>query len=134
MPLEILLPIVVFGIAGIALILHLLGLSRPAMLADEAAARAAWLEEFPEDRPSRVVLSHDHRAALIETTTGPGIVWPMGADTTARYLDGATLERTAAGLRIDLPDYTAPRIHLALDASEAEGWHRACSGSDARTV
>lgn len=122
MPLEILLPMVVLGIAGITVLLHVLGLSRPALLADGQAARAAWLDEFPEDMPRRVILSHDHRAALIETDRGKGVVWPMGAHTTARYLEGAQITRTARGLRIDLPDYTAPRIHLTLEADEAETW------------
>jgi hypothetical protein len=122
MPLNVLLPIVVFGIVGIAVLLHYMGWSKPATLADEAAAETAWLEEFPDDPPKRVVLSHDHHAALIDTEKGHGVVWPMGADTTARYLTDAKLSRTHTGLRIDLPDYTAPRIHLTLDADEANQW------------
>jgi len=122
MPLSILLPMVVLGIAGIAVLLHLLGLSRRAMLADEAAARAAWLREFPADAPINVTLCHDRSAALIETARGCGVVWPMGADTTARALDGARLSPTRTGLRIDLPDYTAPRIHITLDKDEAARW------------
>jgi len=125
MPLSILLPMVALGIAGIAVLLHLLGLSRRAVLADAAAARAAWLREFPGDAPARVTLCHDRSAALIETETGRGVVWGMGADTTARYLDGARLTSTKTGLRIDLPDYTAPRIHLTLDATEAAHWQDA---------
>ena len=42
MPLSILLPMVILGIAGIAVLLHVLGLSRRATLSDAAAARAAW--------------------------------------------------------------------------------------------
>lgn len=122
MPLSILLPMVGLGIAGIAVLLHLLGLSRRATLADEAAARAAWLREFPGDAPMRVTLCHDRSAALIMTETGRGVVWPMGADTTARYLDGAQITPTRTGLCIDLPDYTAPRIHLALDPNETAEW------------
>jgi len=125
MPLSILLPMVVLGIAGIAVLLHLLGLSRRAVLADEAAARAAWLREFPADAPIHVTLCHDRSAALIETGQGPGVVWPMGADTTARYLTGARARRTKTGLRLDLPDYTAPRVHLTLDAGEAARWQDA---------
>ncbi|QFT94131.1 hypothetical protein FIU86_14870 [Roseovarius sp. THAF9] len=122
MPLSILLPMVVLGIAGIAVLLHLLGLSKPATFEDEAAARRAWLREFPEDTPTRVILSHNRHAALIETANGPGVVWPMGADTTARHLDGARITQTDTGLRIDLPDYTAPRITLTLDPDEASLW------------
>ncbi|SLN64092.1 hypothetical protein PEL8287_03516 [Roseovarius litorisediminis] len=122
MPLSILLPMVVIGIAGLVLLLHLLGLSHPATLTGDADARAAWAREFPDDTATRVILSHDHHAALIETARGTGIVWHMGADTTARYLAGAHITRTARGLRIDLPDYTAPHINLTLDADEADKW------------
>jgi hypothetical protein len=117
-----LLPLVVLGILGITLLLHLMGWSKAATLADKAAAKSAWLEEFPDDPPTRVVLSHDHHAALIETRNDHGVVWPMGADTTARYLTDAKISTTAKGLRIALPDYTAPRIHLTLDAEEANQW------------
>lgn len=122
MPLSLLLPMVILGIAGIALLLHVLGLSRPALLANAAAARSAWLREFPDDAPGRITLSHDNHAALIETAQGHGVVWPMGADTAARYLTGAQITRTEAGLSISLPDYTAPRIRLRLGADELESW------------
>ena len=122
MPLSILIPMVGLGIAGIALLLHVLGLTAPARLKDDDSAAQGWLREFPEDPPTRIVLSHDHRAALIETAKGRGVVWPMGADTTARYLDGAKISQTAKGLRIDLPDYTAPHINLTLDPDEARDW------------
>ena len=122
MPLSILLPMVIIGIAGIAVLLHLLGLSKPVTLTDEETARAAWLEEFPDDPPTRVTLCHAHSAALVDTARGHGLVWPMGADTTARYLDGARVHPTETGLRIDLPDYTAPHIHLTLAPDEAARW------------
>ena len=122
MPLGILIPMVVIGIAGITLLLHLLGQSKTANLSDEDAARRAWLREFPDAPPRRVVLSHDRHAALIDTDEGPGVVWPMGADTTARLLAGARTERTATGLRIDLDDFAAPHIHLHLDPDEADLW------------
>jgi len=125
MPLSILLPMVVLGIAGVAVLTHLLGLSRRATLPNEAAARAAWLREFPGDTPDRVTLCRNHSAALIETANGRGVVWPMGADTTARYLARARITPTKTGLRLDLADYTAPRIHLTLDADEAAAWQDA---------
>ena len=125
MPLSILLPMVVMGIAAIAVLLHLLGLSRRATLPDAAAARAAWLREFPGDAPVHVTLCQNHSAALIKTGQGRGVVWPMGADTTARYLTGARARRTKTGLRLDLPDYTAPRIHLTLDPDETAAWQDA---------
>lgn len=122
MPLSILLPMVIFGIGGIAVLLHLLGLSKPLVLDSEAKARTAWLREFPEDDPTRITLCKGGAAAMIEAPPGFGIVWAMGADTTARYLTGAQITRTAQGLRIDLPDYTAPHISLMVDAVEADSW------------
>ncbi|WP_137699650.1 hypothetical protein [Marimonas lutisalis] len=122
MPLSILIPMVVIGIAGIAVLLHLLGLSRPRRFDDEAAARAAWLREFPANPPARVILCHDRSAALIETVQGAGVVWPMGADSTARPLAGARIAPAAGGIIIHLPDFTAPRIRLRLDADEARQW------------
>ncbi|MEQ8291107.1 MAG: hypothetical protein RIA08_02790 [Roseovarius sp.] len=122
MPLQILLPMVVIGIAGIVILLHLLGRSELARLEDEAAARRAWLREYPDTPPTRVILSHDRHAALIETAHGAGVVWPMGMDTTARYLRGAEIHRTKDGLRVDLPDFAAPRIRLRLNDEEADLW------------
>ena len=71
MPLSVLLPLVACGIIGIAVIVHLLGLSRAARLGDAGVAAAPWLREFPEDTPTRVILSHDQHAALIEPNPGP---------------------------------------------------------------
>ncbi|WP_299847034.1 hypothetical protein [uncultured Roseovarius sp.] len=122
MPLTILLPLVIIGIVGIAVLLHFLGLSKPARFDNEAAAKAAWLREFPEDVPTRITLCQNHSAALVDASQGRGIVWPMGADTTARYLTDARIERTGNGLCITLPDYTAPRIRLTLEAEEAAIW------------
>ena len=122
MPLQLLGIMVVVGIAGIAVLLHLLGLSRPKRFEDEAAARAAWADEFPEVPVNRVVLCRNRAAALVETPQGPGVVWPMGADSTARFLTGARITRTAHGILIRLPDYTAPRIRLSLDPDEADAW------------
>ena len=122
MPLSILLPMVVIGIAGIAVLSHLLGLSRPLRFTDDAAAEAAWRREFPDVPARRVILCHDHSAALIETDAGPGVVWPMGADSTARFLTGARFDRWAEGVTLTLPDFTAPRIRLRLDPEEADYW------------
>jgi hypothetical protein len=113
---------VVIGIAGIVILLHLLGLSRPRRFDSETQARAAWEREMDDAAISRVILCHNHSAALIETDRGPGVVWPMGADSTARYLAGARIDRTPDGIVIHLPDFTAPRIRLELDADEAALW------------
>ncbi len=122
MALEILLILVFGGITGIVLLLHMLGLSARATLPDGAAAAKAWADEFADDPALEVILCRDHHAALITTARGRGIVWPMGADTTARYLTGARIYPTKTGLRIDLPDFTAPHIDLRLEPDEARDW------------
>ena len=122
MPLTVLIPMVVLGIAGITLLLHVMGRSTMASFESEEAAARAWLREYPDTPAARVILSHDRHAALIETARGPGIVWPMGADTTARFLRQARITRTGTGLRVDLPDFAAPHIHLSLDQDEADLW------------
>lgn len=122
MPISILLPMVALGIAGFAILLHGLGLSRAVSLPDETAVCRAWLREFPGHAPTRILLCKNRSAALVETEQGRGIVWPMGADTTARYLTQAHITATAQGLRIDLPDFTAPRIRLTLELDEAARW------------
>lgn len=123
MPLGILLLLVIGGIAGITLALHLLGLSEAARFDGEAEAARAWEREFPEDPARAVTLSQDQHAALIEAQSGGhGIVWPMGADSTARYLTGASIKSVRGGLRIRLPDFTAPTVRLKLNLDEAAAW------------
>jgi hypothetical protein len=122
MPLEILLILVSGGITGIVVLAHMLGLSARATLQDEADATKAWAGEFADDPALEVILCHDRHAALITTARGRGVVWPMGADMTARYLTDARIQPTKTGLRIDLPDFTAPHIYLTLAPDEARDW------------
>ncbi|MEL6883650.1 MAG: hypothetical protein AAFY39_10510 [Pseudomonadota bacterium] len=122
MPLHILLILVVGGIAGIALALHLLGLSRATPLTEDTA-RAAWLRHWPDDAVHSVHVTQDGRAARVEARQGRGILWQFGADTCARRLTGAEVTRIVKG-RVDLRlgDYTAPRVRLALSPSEQDEW------------
>ena len=122
MPLHILIALVVGGIAGIAALTWAFGLSGFRRLETEAEARVAWEREFPDIPVQSVTLGKAGAAALVTTPKGPGIVWSMGADTTARFLLGARIDRSRRGLTIRLPDYTAPTIRLTLDDSEAEAW------------
>ncbi|MEO1364365.1 MAG: hypothetical protein AAFU86_11380, partial [Pseudomonadota bacterium] len=80
MPLHILLILVVGGIAGIALALHLLGMTGADPLRGDTA-RAAWLRAYPDDSVQRVAVSADGRVARIDCAAGRGLVWRMGADT-----------------------------------------------------
>ena len=121
MPLEILLVLVVGGIAGIAGALHLLGLSaRPALNAD--AARAGWLRHFPDDAVVAVTPAASGLAALIETETGHGLVWRFGADTVARRLPCQSIETDIVGLKVRFDDFGSPWVKLRLTADEQTQW------------
>jgi len=129
MPFLVLVGLVVGGIGSIVVALHLLGLSTRKKFADAAEAGAVWQSEFPDDPARNIMLSDDHHAAVIGTSGGQhGIVWPMGADATARYLGGATIRETPTGLSIRLPDVTVSRISLRLGADEAAKWAKTGDG------
>ena len=122
MPLHILLILVVGGIAGIALALHLLGLTAASPMTP-ATARTAWLRAFPDDRIADVAVTSDGRAARIETDLGRGIVWQMGADTCARRLHGDEEAHARRGrVTLYLKDYAAPRVTLTLTQDEEAEW------------
>ncbi|MBV2359261.1 hypothetical protein KUH32_05725 [Thalassococcus sp. CAU 1522] len=122
MPLSILIALVVGGIAGIAVLTHLAGFSSARRFGDAEAVRAAWAREFATVPVTAVTLCQTGNAALVSTPNGPGIVWAMGADSTARLLIGAQVRSHGDGLTVTLPDYTAPKIRLRLDPRETEEW------------
>lgn len=121
MPLPVLLVLVVAGISGITLLLHLTGRSRRSVLDAESAA-AAWLREYPGDEVVEATVSADGHAAIILTRQGKGLVWAMGADTTARQLRDFDLLETADGISVRFHDFTAPRARLRLSAFERAHW------------
>ncbi len=122
MPLGVLITLVVLGIAGIAALTWALGLAKPRRFANADEARLAFAREYPETPVHDVVLCQNASAALLNTAHGPAVVWPMGADSTARLLAEAQVDVAEGNLRIALPDYTAPKITLQLDPAEASLW------------
>ena len=122
MPLHILLILVVGGIAGIALALHLLGMTDAGPLHEETA-RAAWLRAYPDDKVRHIAVSADGRVARIDSIAGRGLVWRMGADTCARRLTGGEVAH-ARGSRVSvhLGDYAAPRVAVTLTEDEQAAW------------
>ncbi|MEX0366591.1 MAG: hypothetical protein AB3N22_11010 [Ruegeria sp.] len=129
MSLEILLILVVGGIAGIALLLHLTGQSARRLLTPEAA-RADWLRHFPDDAVIDVTVARDGHAALLRTETGPGLLWAFGADTVGRHLLDFDLIDHPEGFRIIFHDFTAPQVTLHLTEEERPHWKRLISPHD----
>ncbi len=108
MPLEILLVLVVGGIAGITLLLHLSGKSR--------------LRHFPGDAVVDVTISHDCHAALVRTADGPGLLWSFGADTVARRLIDYDWVEHPKGIQVYFHDFSTPSVLVRLDDIERRHW------------
>lgn len=123
MPLLMLLLMVVGGIGGVALLLHILGKSTRLVLTHDGA-RTAWLRLFPDDTVTDITLSRDGHAALICTNQGPGLVWSFGQDTVARYLNNVTVTETKKRLKIRFSDFTAPKASLVLTEPERAAWRQ----------
>lgn len=126
MPLEILLILVVGGVAAIAVLLHLTGRSDLRLLSADQA-RQAWLRQFPDSPIAQLTLAEDGHAALIQPEDGSaplGLVWSFGADTVARCLENVEMKTVRQGLYLRLADFSAPGVQLHLNGSEAEHWQR----------
>ena len=119
MPLEILGPLVVLGILGIAALLHLSGHSAVAPLT-QARALSDWTGHYPDTQVRSAELSKDAQAALIQSDQGPGLIWTLGADTTARlFTSPPELSNTHTGLIVRTNDFTAPKLRVVLDDDAA---------------
>ena len=125
MPLHILLILVIGGIAGIAVLLHLLGHSRRFDLSDAGIARTEWLRHWPMDQVAHVYLGTN--AALIDTPQGPGLLRPFGADTVGHRL--TNMAEAPHGLRLSFADFAAPAITLPLTPETRALWLRVWSES-----
>ncbi|MDF1715339.1 MAG: hypothetical protein P1U75_01510 [Antarcticimicrobium sp.] len=121
MPLTVLVSLVAFGIAGIALLLHLAGRSKRCVLTREGA-EAAWQRHFPGDIVEQITVARDAHAALVLTHLGPGLLWAFGADTVARRLEDFDLIDTGDRLRVVFHDFAAPSVTLVLDDFERPHW------------
>ena len=121
MPLEILLVLVVGGIAGVTLLLHLTGRSRLHLLTPQTVP-GQWLRHFPDDTVIDATLAHDGHAALVRTQAGAGLLWSFGADTVARYLEDFDWIETSEGIEVQFHDFSTPRATLHLDETERQHW------------
>lgn len=118
MPLSILLPLVVFGITGIVLLVHLTGNSRRLTFKTPDQAITHWHRQFPDVPAQAAHLSDDGHVALIETIGMAGLVWSMGADSTARRLTpDCNMTPSPLGLRVRFHDFTAPALKINISSA-----------------
>lgn len=121
MPLELLGPLVVAGIALIVLLVRGLGLSRPLRFEDPEAARAAYLHDEPDDSAAalraEVLLADDGMAALIALPDALGVAAAFGGGAVTRRIpQGAVRARESRdGIALLSDDFGAPRILLRID-------------------
>ncbi|WP_170333299.1 hypothetical protein [Ruegeria arenilitoris] len=121
MPLEILLVLVVGGIVGVTVMLHLTGLSKMRELTPETA-RSEWLRHAPDDEIIDITIAHNKHAALIRTETGNGLLWSFGADTVARHLLDFDWLDHPDGFEIQFHDFGTPKAIIRLDEFERPHW------------
>ncbi|WP_415921510.1 hypothetical protein [Tateyamaria sp. SN6-1] len=126
MPLHILIILVVGGIAGVALALHLLGRTGRAPLAIREL-KGEWRRHFPDDTfeddaSFQVLVNAAGNRGLLRSDQSHGLIWSMGADTAARRLPARAVRDTPRGLDILFDDPGAPRISVRLGETEKALW------------
>ena len=115
MPLELLGALVVCGIGGVVLLVHLLGMSPKGRFSDENEARSALAADYPGLKVSEIALSDDGRAAVLATDRGPAAVKLMGTGIMTRLFAPGEIRRTddrQGRLRVILNDFGAPSLTL----------------------
>jgi len=126
MPLDILLPMVVIGIAGLGLLIRLLRPTPAFCLTSPERARDIWNHRNPRHPAGEIHLNRAGTVALIKTPAGDGLLWSFGADPVTRlFVSPPVCHETGSGLRIITGDFTAPKITIPLpDPDERHLWRR----------
>lgn len=126
MPLEILAPLVVVGIAGLVWLVHLLGWTKQPAFASADDAREAFLADYPDERPKVEVLADDARAALFLCGDGVGFAENFGDGRVTRLFragDLAAVTEAGDSLRIATEDFSAPSFEFTLaDPDQRASW------------
>lgn len=125
MPLTLLLPLVVGGIIGIVLLVHVTRDRRPARLPDRDTLERLWRETAPDQRAS-IILAKDGCSALVsDDGEALGLFWLVGGDPVVRTLSPGSLRAvipTDTGLTLHLASFDAPTVRLALSTRERDRW------------
>ena len=115
MALWLTLLIVIAGISGIVLLVHMLGGSHLARLDSQAGVLQMWQSEQPDHKAIGALLEPSAQAALIDLEAGgTGLLWAVGDTVAGRVLTAGSLAENAETLRITLPDFTAPQVEVTI--------------------
>lgn len=122
MSLGLLVAMVVVGVSGVVLIVHLTGGGAPARLAGEAAARERFAFDFPDPGVRSVHLTRAGEAAFLALEDGRvGIVQAVGGKFLTRLVAASDLagapRATDSTLALRLRDFTWPGGVFTFDGS-----------------
>ena len=132
MPLPLLGALVVFGIGGLVLLIHLFGWTRRPAFADTDEAAQALLTDYPHAAIKSAELADDGRSALFVLPNAIGYAAPFGDGRLTRVIEAGDLKSVDAagdGLTLRLTDYTAPRLSISMrDPKAQDTWRRRLAG------
>jgi len=105
----------VLGVSLVVALVHFSGGSRDAEFHDNDAVRMRFGIDYPDFKAASVVISSDHKTALLLDDTGneTGLVMAMGIHSLTRLLDAASIKslvRKAKVIEIVLNDMTLPKV------------------------
>lgn len=120
MPLEILGPLVIFGISLTVLAVYFSGISKAARLTDAKEVQMEFLRDYADAIIEKTFLTSDNRAgfvALSEKNTF-GLVEAMGSQFLTRFLapgDVASVKLSDGQLDVCYNDFTHKKQHYTID-------------------
>ncbi|MEM8749727.1 MAG: hypothetical protein AAGF28_05455 [Pseudomonadota bacterium] len=121
MPLSILVPMIVVGLAAVFAAVHFGGGSKASVPMDDQTARDRFLQDYPRETVSAVMLSNKGRLALLtlEQSDHLGIVYSFGQSFVTRLIAPPTVksvsQRSDKAVEIRLRDFTLPRLRFESD-------------------
>ncbi|MFZ1814202.1 MAG: hypothetical protein WBO55_01870 [Rhizobiaceae bacterium] len=124
MPLQVLIPMIVGGLALCWLAIRMLGLSHEARLASPSDAARLLQQDYPDARVEEIILATDGKAAVLHLEDGANaLVEAMGDRYVTRLFnrhDIASVERSGDDrLVLQLRDFTLPRVEIVCPSTKA---------------
>lgn len=119
MPLYILAPMVVVGLALVIGCGYLLDRKKSRKPLDEAGFRKRFARDFPNEEVDEIILASDGLSALLRLASAGkvGLVFQMGQNQSTRLLEPGSVQhisQTAAGLELVLKDFSAHCVKIEL--------------------
>ncbi|MCB1440102.1 MAG: hypothetical protein H6888_00280 [Nitratireductor sp.] len=131
MPLAVLAPLVIVGIAIVVLLVRMAFGSNRHVLENEGEAVDSLTRDYPECRVAEVIMAQDRHAALLLLSSPPGsagYVQAFGARNVTRLFSAADVrkwqKRGTSGVRIYFADAGLPMTEMEFsgEADAATAW------------